>query len=98
MHAVFPYPDKPIVQVGNRHAVILVDFKEKRIVWQDSISGQTANDWNAVSKATAYVEDHQLFVADADSPYIVMNSASRKARFGVPMACAWHSIAWTRVW
>ena len=66
MHAAFPYPDKPIVQVGNRHAVILVDFKQKKIVWQDSISGQTANDWNATSKATAYVEDHQLFVVDAN--------------------------------
>ena len=61
MNATFPYPDKPLVQLGNRKAVILLDFKQKKVVWQDSISGQTANDWNAQSRATAYVEDHQLF-------------------------------------
>ena len=55
MNATFPYPDKPIVAVGNRKAFILVDFEAKKIVWQDSISGQTANDWNATSRATAYV-------------------------------------------
>ena len=99
MHAVFPYPDKPIVQVGNRHAVILVDFKEKRIVWQDSISGQTANDWNAVSKATAYVEDHQLFVADAEgqkhqlstdgSREIVYGQSVHRNEFGIEKGTFW---------
>jgi len=62
--ATFPYPDKPIVAVGNKKAFMLVDFKAKRIVWQDSLSGQEANDWNAQSRATAYVEDNQLFVHD----------------------------------
>ena len=28
MNATFPYPDKPIVAVGNRKAFILIDFKE----------------------------------------------------------------------
>ena len=65
MNATFPYPDKPIVAVGNRKAFILIDFKAKKMVWQDSISGQKANDWNPLSRATAYVEGDQLFVADA---------------------------------
>ncbi|MCR5240211.1 MAG: S9 family peptidase [Prevotella sp.] len=83
MNATFPYPDKPIVQVGNRHAVILVDFKQKKIVWQDSISGQTANDWNATSKATAYVEDHQLFVVDAEGQkHQISTDGSRKIVYG----------------
>ena len=64
MNATFPYPDRPIVAVGNRKAFILVDFEAKKIVWQDSISGQEANDWNSVSRATAFIEDHQLFVVD----------------------------------
>ena len=99
MNAAFPYPDKPIVQVGNRHAVILVDFKEKRIVWQDSISGQTANDWNAASKATAYVEDHQLFVVDADgqkhqlstdgSREIVYGQSVHRNEFGIEKGTFW---------
>ncbi len=62
--ATFPYPDQPIVAVGNKKAFMLVDFKAKRIVWQDSLSGQEANDWNAQSRASAYVEDNQLFVHD----------------------------------
>ena len=65
MNVTFPYPDQPLVLVGNRHAVLLVDFKKHQVVWQDSISGQTANDWNKTSKATAWVEDNQLFVVDA---------------------------------
>ena len=99
MNAAFPYPDKPIVQVGNRHAIILVDFKEKRIVWQDSISGQTANDWNAASKATAYVEDHQLFVVDADgqkhqlstdgSREIVYGQSVHRNEFGIEKGTFW---------
>ena len=99
MNAAFPYPDKPIVQVGNRHAVILVDFKEKRIVWQDSISSQTANDWNAASKATAYVEDHQLFVVDADgqkhqlstdgSREIVYGQSVHRNEFGIEKGTFW---------
>ena len=99
MNATFPYPDKPIVQVGNRHAVILVDFKQKKIVWQDSISGQTANDWNATSKATAYVEDHQLFVVDANgqkhqistdgSREIVYGQSVHRNEFGIEKGTFW---------
>ena len=99
MNATFPYPDKPIVQVGNRHAVILVDFKQKKIVWQDSISGQTANDWNATSRATAYVEDHQLFVVDANgqkhqistdgSREIVYGQSVHRNEFGIEKGTFW---------
>ncbi len=55
-NVTFPYPDKPLVAVGNKKAFMLLDFKAHKVVWQDSISGQTANDWNKVSKATAWVE------------------------------------------
>ena len=99
MNATFPYPDKPIVQVGNRHAVILVDFNQKKIVWQDSISGQTANDWNATSRATAYVEDHQLFVVDAEgqkhqistdgSREIVYGQSVHRNEFGIEKGTFW---------
>ena len=52
MNATFPYPNKPIVKLGNRKAVILLDFKAKQVIWQDSIAGQQAYDWNATSRAT----------------------------------------------
>ena len=99
MSATFPYPDKPIVAVGNRHAFVLLDFKKKEIVWQDSLSGQEANDWNSASKATAYVKDHQLFVADADgrehqltsdgSREIVYGQSVHRNEFGIEKGTFW---------
>ena len=99
MNATFPYPDKPIVAVGNRKAFILVDFEAKKIVWQDSISGQTANDWNAASRATAYVEGHQLFVVDAQgekhqlstdgSREIVYGQSVHRNEFGIEKGTFW---------
>ena len=83
MNASFPYPDKPLVLVGNRKTIILVDFKQKKVVWQDSIAQQTANDWNAVSKATAYVDNHQLFVVDAnEQKYQLSTDGSREIVYG----------------
>ena len=99
MNATFPYPDKPIVAVGNKKAFILIDFKTKQIVWQDSISGQQANDWNATSRATAYVEDHQLFVVDGQgqkhqlstdgSREIVYGQAVHRNEFGINKGTFW---------
>ena len=99
MNATFPYPDQPIVSVGNRHAILLVNFKKHQIVWQDSISGQTAYDWNKVSKATAYVEDHQLYVADGQgqkhqittdgSREIVYGQSVHRNEFGINKGTFW---------
>ena len=99
MNATFPYPDKSIVAVGNKRAYILVDFKEKKIIWQDSISGQEANDWTKVSRATAYVENHQLFVADAEgkkhqlstdgSREIVYGQSVHRNEFGIEKGTFW---------
>ena len=99
MNATFPYPDKPIVQVGNRKVVILVDFKDKKIVWQDSISGQEAYDWNPISRATAYVDDHQLFVVDGQgkkhqlstdgSREIVFGQSVHRNEFGIEKGTFW---------
>ena len=98
-NATFPYPDQPVVSVGNRHAVIHVDFKKHQVVWQDSISGQTANDWNSVSRATAYVEDHQLCVADGQgrkhqlttdgSREIVYGQSVHRNEFGIHKGTFW---------
>ena len=99
MNATFPYPDKPLVAVGNRKAYILVDFKAKKTVWQDSISGQTANDWNSASRATAYVEDHQLYIADGQgkkhqlttdgSREIVYGQCVHRDEFGITKGTFW---------
>jgi len=99
MNATFPYPDKPLVAVGNKKAFILVDFKAKKVVWQDSISGQTANDWNNVSRATAYVDGNQLYVVDGQgnkrqlttdgSREIVYGQSVHRNEFGIEKGTFW---------
>ena len=99
MNATFPYPNKPIVKLGNRKAVILLDFKAKQVVWQDSVSGHQAYDWNAASRATAYVEDNQLFVVDGEgqkhqlskdgSREIVYGQSVHRNEFGIDKGTFW---------
>ena len=95
----FPYPDKPIVAVHVKRAFTLVDFKTGKVVWQDSTSTPEANDWNATSRATAYVKDFQLCVADADgkehrlttdgSREIVYGQAVHRNEFGIVKGTFW---------
>ena len=98
-NATFPYPNKPIVAVGNRKAFILVDFEKKQIVWQDSVSGQMANDWNPISRATAWVKNDQLYVADGNgvkhqlttdgSREIVYGQSVHRNEFGIRKGTFW---------
>ena len=98
-NATFPYPDQPIVAVGTRKAFALIDFKAKQMVWQDSISGQTANDWCPASRATAWVENHQLCLADAQgvkhqlttdgSRDIVYGQSVHRNEFGIQKGTFW---------
>ena len=98
-NASFPYPDQPLVALGNKKSFLLLNFKTHHIVWQDSISGQTANDWNKESKATAYVKDYQLYVADADlhehqlttdgSREIVYGQSVHRNEFGIEKGTFW---------
>ena len=98
-YATFPYPDQPLVAVGNKKSFLLLNFMTHQIVWQDSISGQEANDWCSASKATAYVEDHQLFVADGEgrkhqlstdgSRNVVYGSAVHRNEFGIHKGTFW---------
>ncbi len=98
-HATFPYPDQPWVALGNKKSFLLLNFKTHEIVWQDSISGQKANDWNPVSKATAYIEDDQLFVVDGKggkqqlttdgSREIVYGQSVHRNEFGIDKGTFW---------
>ena len=96
---IFPYADKPIVAVSSKRAFTLIDFKAKKVVWQDSVSTREFRDWNATSRATAYVKDSQLYVADADgkerqlttdgSREIVYGQAVHRNEFGIMKGTFW---------
>ena len=97
--ASFPYHDQPLVALGNKKSFLLLNFKTHEVVWQDSISGQIANDWNEVSKATAYIKDHQLYVVDAKgtehqlttdgSREIVYGQSVHRNEFGIQKGTFW---------
>ncbi len=99
LNATFPYADQPLVAVGSRKSFMLVDFKRHEVVWQDSVSNQENGDWNKVSRATAYVRDHQLFVADSDgherqlttdgSREIVYGQSVHRDEFGITKGTFW---------
>lgn len=98
--ATFPYADKSIVAVNNGQATLHIDFKTHQIVWQDSISKKQARDWNKVSKATAYVDDYQLYVVDGDgkkhqlstdgSREIVYGQSVHRNEFGIDKGTFWN--------
>jgi dipeptidyl-peptidase-4 len=95
----FPYPHQPIVMVRSKQGTCLLDFKKKETVWMDSVSMQTAYDWSASSKATAYVKDDQLFVADTQhnvhqltkdgSREIVYGQSVHRNEFGIDKGTFW---------
>ena len=102
--ATFPYPDEPLVALGNQKSFLLLNFKTHQTVWQDSISGQrsmvnAANDWCPISKATAYVDDNQLFVVDGQgkkhqlttdgSREIVYGQSVHRNEFGIDKGTFW---------
>ena len=99
MNVTFPYPDQPLVMLGNMKAVIMLDFKAKKIVWQDSIAGQQAYDWSAASRATAWVENNQLYVVDGQgkkhqlstdgSREIVYGQSVHRNEFGINKGTFW---------
>ena len=98
-NATFPDPNEKLVMLGFKKSVILLDFGKKKIVWQDSISGQTAYDWNKTSRATAYVEDDQLYIADGQgkkhqlstdgSREIVYGQSVHRNEFGIEKGTFW---------
>jgi dipeptidyl-peptidase-4 len=95
----FPYPHQPIVMVRSKQGTCLLDFKKKETVWMDSVSMQTAYDWSESSKATAYVKDDQLFVADTQhnvhqltkdgSREIVYGQSVHRNEFGIDKGTFW---------
>ena len=98
-NASFPYPDQPLVTLGNKKSFLLLNFKTHEIVWQDSVSTQTSNDWNKTSRATAYVKENQLYVVDSQgkehqlttdgSREIVYGQSVHRNEFGIEKGTFW---------
>ena len=84
-HASFPYANKPIVMIEHANVRELVNFKTHKIVWTQTTEKASHSDWNAMTKATAYVnvDNHQLYVIDAEGrTHQLSTDASRDILYG----------------
>ncbi|MDO4957627.1 MAG: DPP IV N-terminal domain-containing protein [Prevotellaceae bacterium] len=97
LYARFPYADKPYVLVTNGKKRMLVDFKAKKLVWSQENDGSL--EWNAASKADAYLDGGNLFVRTADgkttqlstdgSREIVYGQSVHRNEFGIEKGTFW---------
>ena len=97
--AQYPYADQTVVLLKNSKQRILYDWKLKKTVWQQTCEGEQFSEWNAASRAVAYVKDHQLFVRDADnkeqkltadgSRDIVYGQSVHRNEFGIDKGLFW---------
>ncbi len=97
-YAAFPYPDSTIVMVQNAEWRMLYDWTKKRVTWKQK-GGFDAGDWSSASRATAYVDAHQLYVRDAKgnerqlttdgSREIVYGQSVHRDEFGIYKGTFW---------
>ena len=82
--ASFPYADKPLVLVYNDSEQRLINFKTGKTEWCQGIDYDVqAAEWSDMSRATAYVEDDNLYVTDgAGSTRQVTSDGSRDLVYG----------------
>lgn len=95
----FPYATEPIASVRSGMQTMLVNFDTRQVVWKTTLEKSQASEWNAVSKATAYVKDHQLYVKDAEgqvsqlttdgSREIVYGQSVHRDEFGISGGLFW---------
>ena len=99
LYASFPYPGKPLVLIGRKNERMLIDFKAKKTVWRQNAEGETHADWNAGSRAVAFVKDDNLYVTDAEgttrqlttdgSHDIVYGQSVHRDEFGIYKGTFW---------
>ncbi|MBO5157864.1 MAG: DPP IV N-terminal domain-containing protein [Prevotella sp.] len=95
----FPYADKPYALIANTKQRMLYDWKKNEVVWTQCCEGETHAEWNARSRAVAYVKNHQLFVRTDDnketqlttdgSREIVYGQSVHRDEFGIHKGTFW---------
>lgn len=98
-YASFPYPNKSLVLITGKKERMLIDFKSKKVVWRQNCEGENFAEWNAASKAVAFVKDDNLFVTDGEgkttqlttdgSREIVYGQSVHRDEFGIYKGTFW---------
>ena len=92
--------EKPLLSVYGDHVMMLIDFKQKKVVWADSTSKENSREWVATSKASVYLNDNQqLCILDAQgkerqlttdgSREIVYGQSVHRNEFGIEKGTFW---------
>lgn len=66
-NVTFPYPDKPFISICTNKERLLIDFERGDVVWRQDKAESVVTDWNATSRATAFVKEDNLYVIDAEN-------------------------------
>ena len=71
----FPYPTLPIVKVQTTKEIVLIDFKQKAVVWRGAIQeGASELVWNKESRCMAYCIGSNVYVQTADGQRLQLTS------------------------
>lgn len=98
-YASFPYPNKSLVLITGKKERMLIDFKLKKVVWRQNCEGENFAEWNAASKAVAFVKNDNLFVTNGEgkttqlttdgSREIVYGQSVHRDEFGIYKGTFW---------
>lgn len=98
-YASFPYPNKSLVLITGKKERMLIDFKSKKVVWRQNCEGENFAEWNAASKAVAFVKNDNLFVTNGEgkttqlttdgSREIVYGQSVHRDEFGIYKGTFW---------
>ena len=98
-HATFPYPNQPLVLLTASKTRMLVNWKTKQLVWKQDTKDESFADWNAQSRAVAFVKSDNLYVCNAQGTHkqltkdgsrdIVYGQSVHRDEFGIYKGTFW---------
>ena len=98
-HATFPYPNQQLVLLNSSKMRMLVNWKTKQVVWKQDAKDENFADWNAQSRAVAFVKGDNLYVNNGQgtlkqltkdgSRDIVYGQSVHRDEFGIYKGTFW---------
>ena len=98
-HATFPYPNQPLVLLTASKTRMLVNWKTKQLVWKQDTKDENFADWNAQSRAVAFVKGDNLYICNAQGTHkqltkdgsrdIVYGQSVHRDEFGIYKGTFW---------
>ena len=98
-HATFPYPNQQLVLLNSSKMRMLVNWKTKQVVWKQDAKDENFADWNAQSRAVAFVKGDNLYVNNGQGTHkqltkdgsrdIVYGQSVHRDEFGIYKGTFW---------